>query len=105
MSFYHFNDAVSAQAQASGAWLQIGPRIVGWCRLDYREPGKVRPLWFGLGVWAPISSNGMRKAFALHIGRASLTYTTRGETHPGHYCWGDRGLHFHMRRRRSPARA
>ena len=103
MSFYRFNDAISAQCQATGAWLQFGPNIIGWCRLDYRERGVHRPLWFGLRIWAPISQNGMREAFGLHAGRARLTYTTRGETHPGHYCWDDHGWRFRLlpKRRRA----
>lgn len=103
MSFYYHPETLSAQVQATGAWLHIGHRLMGWGRFDYRE----RPRWllFGLTLWAPVSHCGMREAFGLRVGRMRLTYWTKGETHPGHHRWDERGLrlHFLPRRRRSVA--
>lgn len=101
MGFYRYRDVSSAQVQATGVWVQAGATLMGWCRSDYRKRGVTRPLWFGLTLWAPISGCGQREAFGLRIGRARMTYTTRGETVPGHYRWADSGLHFDVRCRRA----
>jgi hypothetical protein len=102
VAFYHHRNAVSAQCQGAGIWLQVGRHILGYCPLDYRD--RYRPLIFGLALWAPIRGNGMRIAFSLEIGRAKLSYWTRGETkgRPGHYLSDMAGWNFRIIKRRTP---
>jgi hypothetical protein len=98
MKFYRERNCAWAQVQAVGAWLQIGSTIWGvypdtWIKSsDGWGP-------IGLGIWKPVTQCGMRDAFDLSLFRLRIRYTTRGETHPGHYRWDVVGWKFRNARK------
>lgn len=100
MKFYAERNCAWAQVQAVGASLQIGSRIWGvypnsWARNCGDGWGPI-----ALGIWKPITQCGMRTAFDLGLFRLRVWYTTRGETHPGHYRWDEVGLKVRIARKR-----
>jgi len=102
MKFYVERKCVWAQVQAVGAWLQIGSTIWG---VYPRSWIKSNEGWgpVGLGIWKPITQCGTRDALDINIFRLRIRYTTRGETHPGHYRRDETGWKLRIARKRRAA--